>query len=290
MAKVKEFEPLSSGCVCVCVCVLMSKSMSQFLFLVTKFKVWSRNIVLQYCVVSVPAIGWEREVVNSHFWVCPTLCAGMLGYTGLMMSVDQGERIVALASGVCFVLMGKSMSNFWFWSQKFQLWSVLLCDTMWRGWVTLFCSTLLRVFRQLVGTLKLSILPVSVFQSVSVCLSVCLDEQINIKLPILVSEFILLSGTQCEQAWRSCVEPVLQNCVVSVPAISGQGRSGEFSLFSVSHPFCAWILCLPVWWCWGHKFRGLMWWRRELEPLPPVFVHFGEQLCVLVTEVRTLEW
>lgn len=47
----------------------------------------------------------------------------MLGFTGLMMSVDQGERIVALASGVCSVLMGKSMSNFWFWSQKFKLWS-----------------------------------------------------------------------------------------------------------------------------------------------------------------------
>ena len=93
------------------------------------------------------------------------------------------------------------------------------------------------------GTLKLIILPVSVFQSVSVCLSVCLDEKINIKLPILVSEFILLSGTQCEQAWRSCVEPVLQNCVVSVPAISGQlVRSGEFSPFKCLPPF----LCLDV--------------------------------------------
>lgn len=59
----KEFEPLSS----VCVCVLMSKSVSQFLFLVTKFEVWSRNVVLQYCGVSVPAISGEREVVNSHF-------------------------------------------------------------------------------------------------------------------------------------------------------------------------------------------------------------------------------
>jgi hypothetical protein len=41
--------------------------MSQFLFLVTKFEVWSCNIVLQYCVVSVLAISGEREVVNSHF-------------------------------------------------------------------------------------------------------------------------------------------------------------------------------------------------------------------------------
>ena len=122
----------------------------------------------------------------------------------------------------------------------------MLCGTMWRGWVTLCCSTLLRVIRQSVVTLKLIILPVSVSQSVSLCLSVCLDEQINVKLLFLVSELTLLSGTQCEQAWRSWVESVLQYCVVSVPAISGQGRSGEFSLLSVSHPFCAGMLCLPV--------------------------------------------
>lgn len=48
-------------------------------------------------------------------------------------------------------------------------------------------------------------------------------------------------------------------------AISGQGRSGEFSLLSVSHSFCGGTLCLPVWWCWGYKFRGLMWCKRELK-------------------------
>ena len=120
----KELEPLSSVCARVRVRVCLEEQIDVTI-LVFGHKV--RSLEWQCCfavlVVSVPAISGEREVVNSHTLVCPTLCAGMLGLTGLMMSVGQGERILALASGVCIVLMGKSMSNFWFWSQKFELWS-----------------------------------------------------------------------------------------------------------------------------------------------------------------------